>query len=57
MTSSFVAVSKILKIIVHDTGIGIEENQKNMVFQLLSNVDVAKKGMGLGLVICKEIIR
>ena len=45
-----------LKIVVEDTGIGIPDEKKHLVFQRFEKLDNFAKGNGLGLSICKAII-
>jgi len=46
---------------VTDTGIGIPDNKKHLLFQIFSQVDASHSrehgGTGLGLAICKEIVQ
>lgn len=45
-----------LKVEISDTGIGIEEENIDSIFQRFMQVDNFKQGIGLGLPICKTII-
>lgn len=45
-----------LKMVVEDTGIGITEDKKHLIFQRFEKLDNFAKGNGLGLSICKAII-
>lgn len=45
-----------LKVCVEDTGIGIDENDRQRIFERFIKVDGFKQGTGLGLTICKTII-
>ncbi len=44
-----------IKFFVQDTGIGIPENKKHLVFQRFEKLDDFAQGTGLGLAICKVI--
>eukprot|EP00347_Sterkiella_histriomuscorum_P001811 403370585 len=50
-----------LKIKIQDSGCGMSEEQSNKIFQLLSNIKqidkVNQHGMGLGLSLCKKIVK
>lgn len=50
-----------LKISVRDTGIGIKEQDQHNLFQLFGYIQntqsMNKKGIGLGLAICKKIVQ
>ena len=50
-----------VRVSVHDSGIGIKEEDKNKLFTLFGSIKDEKrkintKGIGLGLVICKMIV-
>lgn len=45
-----------VEIAVIDTGIGIDENKKELVFERFTKLNVFSQGTGLGLSICKNII-
>ena len=42
---------------VTDTGVGIKEEDRERIFETFSKVDDFKKGIGLGLPICRRLIR
>lgn len=48
--------SNYVKISVTDTGIGIPEDQKEMVFDRFVKLNNYKQGTGLGLAICRSIV-
>jgi CheY-like chemotaxis protein len=51
--------TKIIKITIKDTGIGIKEEKKKNLFQMFSRVhdqNILYKGTGLGLVITKNLV-
>ncbi|MEF8848886.1 MAG: PAS domain-containing sensor histidine kinase [Candidatus Thermoplasmatota archaeon] len=51
--------NNLIKVSVHDTGIGLTEDQKNRIFEEFYKVDEARhdfNSSGLGLSICKRII-
>lgn len=56
ITLAYHVVDEHLKIEVCDTGIGIEEKNRDSIFQRFVQVDNFKQGIGLGLPICKTII-
>lgn len=43
--------------IVTDTGVGIKEEDRERIFETFSKVDDFKEGIGLGLPICRRLIR
>lgn len=45
-----------IRIYVRDTGIGIQEDKKNKVFNRFEKLDEFAQGTGLGLSICKAIV-
>lgn len=45
-----------LKVRVEDTGIGVPDDKKELVFERFEKVDVFVQGSGLGLSICREIL-
>lgn len=45
-----------IKVSVKDTGIGIEENNRNLIFERFIQVNDFKQGTGLGLTISKTIV-
>eukprot|EP00347_Sterkiella_histriomuscorum_P016165 403354236 len=53
--------SRLMKIVIQDTGCGMTEQQLARVFKLLQNLkqidDVNQHGMGLGLSLCKKIVK
>lgn len=52
--------NNILKVSVSDTGIGIPDSVKNKLFKMYSTYDqkgLNKNGVGLGLVICQNLVR
>ena len=42
---------------VTDTGVGINESDKERIFETFSKIDDFKEGIGLGLPICRRLIR
>jgi len=44
-----------LQISVTDTGVGIAEKDREMIFETFSKVDSFKEGIGLGLPICRRL--
>ncbi len=44
-----------LQISVTDTGVGIAEKDREMIFETFSKVDIFKEGIGLGLPICRRL--
>ncbi len=44
-----------IKVFVKDTGIGIPEDKKHLIFQRFEKIDSFAQGTGLGLAICKAI--
>ena len=46
----------IVEIAVTDTGIGIDEDKRELVFERFTKLNVFSQGTGLGLSICKNII-
>jgi signal transduction histidine kinase len=42
---------------VTDTGVGIREEDRERIFETFAKVDDFKEGIGLGLPICKRMIR
>ena len=55
LQTELVADDKV-EIAVIDTGIGIEEDKKELVFERFTKLNVFSQGTGLGLSICKNII-
>eukprot|EP00347_Sterkiella_histriomuscorum_P017215 403350239 len=53
--------SRLMKIVIEDTGCGMTEQQSARVFKLLQNIkqidDINQHGMGLGLSLCKKIVK
>ena len=48
---------KSIKIYVRDTGIGIDEEQKHLIFKRFEKLNSFAQGTGLGLAICKAIAK
>lgn len=48
--------NNIVEIAVTDTGIGIDEDKRELVFQRFTKLNAFSQGTGLGLSICKNII-
>jgi len=46
-----------LQISVTDTGVGIAEKDREMIFETFSKVDSFKEGIGLGLPICRRLAK
>ena len=46
-----------MQFIVTDTGIGIKESDKDRIFETFAKIDNFKEGIGLGLPICRRMIR
>ena len=46
-----------MQFLVTDTGVGIKEEDKERIFETFSKVDDFKTGIGLGLPICRRLIR
>ena len=44
-----------ISIYVKDTGIGIDDNQKHLIFKRFEKLDSFAQGTGLGLAICKAM--
>ena len=43
--------------LITDTGVGIKEKDKEFIFETFSKIDNFKEGIGLGLPICRRLIR
>jgi signal transduction histidine kinase len=43
--------------IVTDTGVGIKETDMERIFETFAKIDNFKEGIGLGLPICRRMIR
>lgn len=46
-----------MQFLVTDTGVGIKESDKERIFETFAKVDDFKEGIGLGLPICRRLIR
>ena len=46
-----------MQFLVTDTGVGIKEADKERIFETFSKIDNFKEGIGLGLPICRRLIR
>ncbi|MDD4421385.1 MAG: ATP-binding protein, partial [Bacteroidales bacterium] len=46
-----------IKFYVKDTGIGIRKEDKERIFSPFEKVDTFKQGLGLGLTLCKSILK
>lgn len=53
----FDIIGNSIKVYVNDTGIGIEKNQLDKIFERFMQVDNNAIGTGLGLAICRSIVR
>lgn len=43
--------------LVTDTGVGIKDSDKDLIFETFAKIDDFKEGIGLGLPICRRLIR
>ena len=61
LIASYCDESNQLKVHVIDTGIGIEQNEMSMIFnkfgKALRTASVNSEGIGLGLMVCKELVK
>ena len=46
-----------MRFFVTDTGVGIKESDKDRIFETFAKIDDFKEGIGLGLPICRRLIR
>ena len=46
-----------MRFVVTDTGVGIKEEDKERIFETFAKIDNFKEGIGLGLPICRRLIR